>query len=185
MRLWHVYNCIINCNWLCVLSAPTCLDDEFGTLIAGEQSHIHGAAFHISIRARVHYGIQLSMAHCGTWHWDNPQWVHEIHILSIMSLKAGVKNNKKYKTLWTAKHILFICICKIWKETGQNSVEFSVLMHCSYPRKTKSSRHRCLVHWKHCSRERSLDEYTQYHQKILGNDTLYTSQSVIGHQHFT
>lgn len=69
-------------NWLgckCefVLVTPTCLDDEFGTFIAGEQSHIHGAAFHIST-VLVHNGIQLCMAHCGTECWDGPHLIQDI-----------------------------------------------------------------------------------------------------------
>ena len=48
-----------------VCQTPTGLDDELGTLVAGKQSHIHGAAFHIST-VLVHNGIHLCMAHCGT-----------------------------------------------------------------------------------------------------------------------
>lgn len=53
------------CVCVCMLSTPTCLDDELGTLVAGEQSNIDGAAFHVST-VLVHNGIQLCMAHCGT-----------------------------------------------------------------------------------------------------------------------
>lgn len=55
------------CLW--VLSAPTCLNDELGTLVAGEQSHIYDAAFHISA-ILVHNGIQLCMTHCGAEYLD-------------------------------------------------------------------------------------------------------------------
>lgn len=51
--------------FVCVLSVPTSLDDELGTLVAGEQSHIDGAAPHIST-GLVHKCVQLCMAHCGT-----------------------------------------------------------------------------------------------------------------------
>ena len=48
-----------------MLSVLTSLDDELGTLVAGEQSHVDGAALHIST-VLVHNGVQLCMAHCGT-----------------------------------------------------------------------------------------------------------------------
>lgn len=41
----------------------TCLDDELGALVAGEQSHVHDAAFHVGT-VLVHDGVQLSMTHC-------------------------------------------------------------------------------------------------------------------------
>lgn len=43
---------------------PTGLDDELGALVAGEQSHVHGAAFHVGA-VLVHDGVQLCVAHCG------------------------------------------------------------------------------------------------------------------------
>lgn len=42
---------------------PTCLDDELGALVAGEQSHVHGAVFHVGT-VLVHDGVELSMTHC-------------------------------------------------------------------------------------------------------------------------
>lgn len=55
-----------------VLQTPTGLDDELGTLVAGEQSHVHGASFHISA-VLVHDGIQLCVAHWGTECCDKTQ----------------------------------------------------------------------------------------------------------------
>lgn len=52
---------------MCVCFTPTCLDDELGTLVAWEQSHVHGAALHIST-VLVHDGVELSVTHCGTEH---------------------------------------------------------------------------------------------------------------------
>ena len=49
------------CVRACVVT-PTSLDDELGTLVAGEQSNIHGAAFHIGT-VLVHDGIELCVAH--------------------------------------------------------------------------------------------------------------------------
>lgn len=43
----------------------TCLDDELGALVAGEQSHVHGAALHISA-VFVHDGVELSVTHWRT-----------------------------------------------------------------------------------------------------------------------
>lgn len=48
------------------ISAPrltsTCLDDELGTLVAWEESHVDSAALHIST-VLIHYGVKLCMAH--------------------------------------------------------------------------------------------------------------------------
>ncbi|KAF3860554.1 hypothetical protein F7725_000809 [Dissostichus mawsoni] len=49
----------------CGSHGPTSLDDQFGTLVAGEQSHIDGAALQISA-VLVHDGVELCVAHCGT-----------------------------------------------------------------------------------------------------------------------
>lgn len=42
---------------------PTCLDDELGALVAGEQSHVHDAAFHVGT-VLVHDGVELGVTHC-------------------------------------------------------------------------------------------------------------------------
>lgn len=58
----------------------TCLNNEFGALITGEERYIHGATLDIC-RVLIHNGVQLRMAHC------------KIHVRNATRLVRNVQNS--------------------------------------------------------------------------------------------
>ena len=58
-HLWPVVVLVTDIQHFC----DTGLDDQLGTLVAGEESHVHRATFHVC-RILVQDGIELCMADC-------------------------------------------------------------------------------------------------------------------------